>query len=131
MTRRTPPTNDRGQVSAWLVRLLLLLAVLGFLLIEFGAVVINRVQAGDVAGQAAAEAGIAFANSNRVEAAEARAEEFAELNDAEFVDLRIERREGLIYVTVRKTAATRVIHRIGVIEDLAEAEVTESAPLRQ
>lgn len=125
------PADDSGQVSSWLLKILFWVAVVGFVLIEFGSVVIVRIQTGDVAGQTAQEAGIAYSNSG-FQRAEARAEEYAELNDSTYVDdsLAVDRENDEICVTVQKTASTFVIHRIGALEDLTEAEATECAPLR-
>lgn len=123
--------DDAGQVSSWLLKILFWVAILGFVLIEFGSVVIVRIQTGDVAGQTAQEAGIAYSNRG-LERAEARAEEYAELNDAVYVDdsLEIRQEDDELCVTVQKTASTIVIHRIDALEDLIEAEATECAPLR-
>lgn len=121
--------TETGQVSSWVLKLILGVAIVGFLLIEFGSVVITRLQAGDVAGQTAQEAGFTYDRGN-LEAAEARAEAYAEENDAEFVDLELRREDEEICVTVRKTASTIVIHRIGFLEDLTESEASECAPLR-
>lgn len=123
--------DDAGQVSSWLLKILFWVAILGFVLIEFGSVVIVRIQTGDVAGQTAQEAGIAYSNRG-FERAEARAEEYAELNDAVYVDdsLEIRQEDDEICVTVRKTASTVLIQRIDALEDLTEAEATECAPLR-
>lgn len=130
-TRGSNPVDDSGQVSSWLLKILFWVAILGFVLIEFGSVVIVRIQTGDVAGQTAQEAGIAYSNTG-FQRAEARAEEYAELNDAVYVDdsLEIRQEEDEICVTVRKTASTFVIHRIDALEGLTEAEATECAPLR-
>lgn len=120
---------EHGQiVVGWLIKVLLVLAVVGFVLIEAGAVVINRLQAGDVAGQAASEAGLTYSNTNNIDAARERAEEFVEQNDAEFVEAEL--LDGRMAVTVRKRASTRLVHEIDALEGLTTATVTESAPLR-
>lgn len=123
-------TDDRGQVSSWLVKLLVGMAIVGFIVIEFGSVLINRVQAADIAGQAATEAGLVYSNRRNIDAAEKRAEEFCEQNGAEFVDLAVNEQEDTISVTLRKEASTRVLHRIDALEGIIEVTVTESAPLR-
>lgn len=120
--------DERGQVGSWLIKLLVVLAIVGFILVEFGAVVINRLQAGDIAGQAASEAGLVYSNTGNIQAAAERAEEFVEENGAELVDAEV--MDQRMVVTLRKEAATRVIDRIGALEGLTEVTVTESAPLR-
>lgn len=123
--------DDDGQVSSWILKLLFWVAVVGFVLIEFGSVLIIRVQAGDIAGQTAQEAGLVY-DRRDYEAAEARAEAYAEQNDAVYVDdsLEVRTEDDEICVTVRKTASTVLLHRIGALEGLTEAEATECAPLR-
>lgn len=122
--------DERGQVASWLIKLLVALAIVGFLAIEFGAVVINRLQTQDVADQTAAEAGIVYVDQRSEDAAADRAEEFAEDNNAKFIGLDVDTRRGEMLATVEKTAGTRVIQRIGALRGLVTARATGEAPLR-
>lgn len=122
--------DEGGQVASWLIKLLLIVAVVGFLVIEFGAVVVNRLQVQDVADQTAAEAGIVYVDRRSQDAAVERAEEFAQDNGAEFVELTVDERQRVIRVTVTKQASTRVLHRIDLFEGLVDARAEGQAPLR-
>lgn len=119
-----------GQVASWLIKLLVIIVVLGFVVIEVGAVVANRLQVQDIADQTAAEAGIVYVDRRSVEAAEARAEEYAEENDAEFVELSVDVQQREISVTLEKRASTRVLHRISAFDDMLTPRATGRAPLR-
>jgi hypothetical protein len=129
--RRTEIVRDAsGQIASWLIRLILILVVVGFVAIEFGAVVVNKLQVQDIADQTAAEAGIVYVDRNSIDAAEERAVEYAEENDAEFVELRLDLQNRRMLVTLEKSAGTRVLHRIGALEGLVTARAMGSAPLR-
>jgi len=123
--------GEAGQAVSWLLKMLLGVAVAAILLIDFGAVVINRVQAADLAGEAATQAGFVYANSGDLEAAEKEAVDYVR-GSAEILDVVIGPERDAITVTLRKIAATKVfIHRWSVTKDLAEATASGTAPLRR
>lgn len=131
-TRREGATTDeRGQVSSWLVKLLVSVAIGGFLLLEGGSMVVNRLQAGDIAGQAASEAGIVYENRGNFDRAEDRAADFVVENNGEFVAFEVAQDGESVSVTVRKTATVFLVDRFEVFDDMVTVEVTESAPIRQ
>jgi hypothetical protein len=122
--------NERGQISGWLIRLVVFVGIGGFLLLEFGAVAVNRLQAGDLASEAAAQAGIVYFNTRSLEAAEDEAKEYV-ADKAELLDVSVDPQVQEISVTLRKTASTILIDRIEALDDVITIEVTESAPLRR
>lgn len=122
---------EDGQVSSWLIKLIVIVAVVGFAVLEGGAIVVNRIQAQDIAGRAATEAGFVYSGRGDVDAATARATEVTEQLNAEFVALAVDQGAREIAVTVKKTANTRLLHRFEQTAGMTVAEVTERAPLRQ
>ncbi len=123
--------TEDGQVSSWLIKLIIVVGVVGFALLEGGAVVINRIQAQDAAGRAASEAGFVYSNRGDVDAATRRATDIVEQLGAEFVGLAVDQADREVAVTVTKTANTRLLHRFEQTAGLTEAEVTERAPMRE
>ncbi|HVE92643.1 MAG TPA: hypothetical protein VNE62_10160 [Actinomycetota bacterium] len=121
---------EAGQVSAWLVKMLLAVAVVGFIVLEGGSLVFNRLQAPDIAATAAQEAGLVYSNSNVFEAAKATAEEYVTKNGGEFVEFKVDPVGRRVSVRMKKTAKTFVVKKIERLHPLAVVEVTESAPLR-
>lgn len=111
--------------------MLLVLAIVGFAVFETGAVFVNRYQVSDIASQAAAEANITYFGSRSEGAAENRAEEFVEQNDATFVDLAVDQGAQTMSVTAEKSAKTLVIHRIDRLKRYVTARSTQSVPLRR
>lgn len=107
------------------------LAIVGALLLEGGAVLINHLQASDVASRAATEAGLVYANRGDTRAAEARAVEITEREGAEFVSFNVNRERNETSVTVERSARTQFIHRWEPLERFATVETTETAPIRQ
>lgn len=110
---------------------MLVIAVVGFVLVEAGSLVINRLQAADVASQAATEAGIVYLASNgSEEQAKTQAEQFVKDQNATFVGLSVNQAARTITVTVEKVAPTRVVHKIEALKSLTRIRATETVPLR-
>lgn len=122
-------TSQSGQVSAWLIRMLAIVAIVGFLAIEGGAVVINRVQVQDLAGEAAQEAGLTFSRIHGIDPARARAEEYV-AGKAEVLDVTVNQAQTEITVTLRKTAHTFIIQKIEKLKSLTVSTTSETAPIR-
>lgn len=121
--------DDAGQIS--LVRSVVITLLVALVLFEVGAVAINQYQARDAASQAAADANIAFAASNRNPgAAERRAKAFLAGSGTTFIGLSIDSDNLRLSVTVEKTAKTLMIHRIERLQRYRVVRVSESVPLR-
>ncbi|HEX9969985.1 MAG TPA: hypothetical protein VGB03_07585 [Acidimicrobiales bacterium] len=90
-------------ITGWLVKLVLGIAVVGFLLIELGTPLIVRTQLDGIAHESADQAGFALRNGGNAEAAEAAAVEQASKDKAEVTEFAITP-EGEARVTVRKEA---------------------------
>lgn len=124
--------GDTGQIiSRWLLKIVLLVAIVAVVAIEGGSVVINRLQAQDIADQAAAEAGITYAASGSLEQTQTAAEQFVSREGADFIDLRVDTAGGSVSVTVEKRAETRIVKRIGALRKFTVVRTTGTAPLRR
>ena len=121
--------DERGQVGSWVIKVIVWVGLVGFLVIEFGSVLVNRIQAQDLASEAAVEANLMDDRSPNLERARARAVEFVG-DKAEVLEVTVDRATSTLSVTLRKQARTFVIHRIEALAGLASATVTESVPVR-
>jgi hypothetical protein len=118
--------SDRGGiVTGWLLKLVLSFAILGLVVYEAGAVVLSRVQVDQIAIDAARDAGFSYGKDGSTAKAEQTAAAHAARNGAAVVDFRVDRQNETVTVTVRKNASTLVIHRLGFLEGLTEAETTQ------
>lgn len=126
---RTPlHLSDSGQVTSWLVKVVIGFAVAGLLAFEGGAVMINRLTARDTASKAAQEAGFAWRDSGDYQRAEtaARAQAESERTTLEKLEINVAARTSS--ATVRKRAKTLLIHNIGFLKKYTVTTATESAP---
>lgn len=118
-------SDQRGMVMSFVVKAIVVVALLGLAFIEGGAVVFARLQAQDIAESAAAAGAGRLHETGSPTAArdaallavhdkdpEARLTGFKPLED------------GRVRVRVTKQASTFIIHRIGFLEGLAVARGT-------
>lgn len=90
-------------ISGWIVKLVLSIAVAGFLLIELGTPLIIRTQLDGIAHESADQAIFAIRNGGGAEAAEEAAVQHAAKDGAEVTEFAFDN-EGKAKVTVRKEA---------------------------
>lgn len=109
-------------ITGWLLKLVLVVAVLGFIAYEGLSVVVTTVSLDDNAREVARAARDAYRIDGSVENAAEQAQQVADLHGAELVTLE-EDGEDLV-LTLQRQAPTLVIHRIGPLEDLTMVTVT-------
>lgn len=118
-----------GLVGRSLVILLLIIVVAGVALVEGGSILFATIQIDDVAGAAAAEGASVLNRTNSSEMARAAAIEEVRRWDPEARLTRFRfSPEGEVTVTVKREAATMLVHRIGFLEHLAVVRATKAAP---
>jgi Flp pilus assembly protein TadG len=116
-------------ISGWLLKVLLMMAVFGFLVVEVGSPFISRAQLDGTAHEAADEARNALDTKVDAGTAEGVAREQAAQDGATLTFFEIEP-DGRVKVTVRKEAFSLFLHRISATKDLYEpqASATSQAP---
>ena len=129
--------DESGLVVAWLVRILIVLALLGVVLFDAGAIAVNFFTldgtADEVAVQVSAEAATgaeAIPNlecnrRSRVPACEL-AYSVAKEHGVRVVSASYDQ-QGVFHVKLRRTADTLIVGRIGAIEDWGVATATSQA----
>jgi hypothetical protein len=118
-------TDERGIVVAWLVRLVLGLAVAGLVLFEVGAIAVNTFTlsstANDIAialSTSAAQSGAAGPNEGQLQN---EGEELAREAGAKLVSIEIDRNERVVVVTLRRKADTLLVQRFSAIRGWGRA----------
>ena len=118
-------SDERGIVVAWLVRLVLGLAVAGLILFEVGAIAVNAFTlsstAGDIAvalSTSAAASGAAGPNEGQLEN---EGQRLAEEAGATLVSIEVDRSNRVVYVTLRRKADTLFDQRFSAIKGWGRA----------
>lgn len=104
--------GESGQISNWLVKIILVLAIAGVLIIEGGAVLVARGTSAEAAQEAASEAAFEIKTQGIRSDPEAAAREFATSKGVEFVSITYDQAAAKVTVTVRRKAKTLFIHKI-------------------
>jgi Flp pilus assembly protein TadG len=119
--------DQRGAVTTYVLRLILVFAVLIFVVEEVGQVVSAQIHASNAAGsaaQAGADNWAAFKNSNKAEAA---AVEALQENDPHAVMLYFGiGKDGTVTVTVSETAHTLLTQHLPYVKKYVVQHATES-----
>jgi hypothetical protein len=118
-------SDERGIVVAWLVRLIVGLAVAGLVLFEAGAIAVNTFTlsstAGDIAialSTSAAQSGAPGPNENQLfNEGKALAEEAG----AKLVSVEVDETERVVRVTLRRRAGTFLVQRFSATEGWGRA----------
>ncbi|HEX2294404.1 MAG TPA: hypothetical protein VHN37_03760 [Actinomycetota bacterium] len=129
--------DERGIVVAWLVRLVVGLALLGVVLFDAGAIVVNFFTLDGTADEVALEVAADLATGGTAvpnlectrrlnNTACGVVYDVAREKDVRVVTARFDQ-EGVFYVELRRTADTLVVGRIGPIEDWAKATASAQA----
>lgn len=121
--------DEAGIVFNWLIKLIVGLVVVGVSLFEVVALALVRGTAADTAAEAASEAGFFYSDTHDLKRAEETAREYAESEGAEFISISIDNTRRTVTVTVRKSAKTLFVQRIGPLRRYATVEISETAPL--
>jgi hypothetical protein len=128
--RRALGRQHGGIVIGWLIKILLSLAVLGFVVFEAGAVIVAKVTADRVAIDAADEAGQVYESTGSSAKAQEAAKHIAARDQADLIRFRLLYDGKFVEVTVRKRASSVLVQRIGFLRKFSTAEATHSGQVR-
>jgi hypothetical protein len=115
-------TDERGIVVSFLIKLVIGLALAGFILSEAGQIIFARISAEDAADRAAQAAAREYEDSGDIEAAHRVAVDEAEDDEAKLKKFVVNPADGSVRVVVRKRASTLLVDKIGFMEGLTIAE---------
>lgn len=121
-------TGQRGEISNWLVQMLVVLAVVGLIVYEAVALGLAAVQVDELAREVARVARDEYRAEESLTRARAVAEETA--GDEEATVTSFDAAEGSLSVTIEKQANTLVVHRIGPLADRLTPSATRRADLQ-
>lgn len=122
--------NDRGYIVVrWLIRIVVVIALLGVVVYEGASVGFARVNADEAGRKALEDAGFRFRDTNNIRIAEDAARSHVEQKGAELVSYSADARAGTSSITVRKRASTLFIHKIGPLRKYTVQEVTKTSTL--
>ena len=114
-------------ITGWLVKIVVVIALLGFAAVELGSPLWTRAQLDSVAHDAADEAARVYSNNPRnLERARQAAEAQTEAEDATLQEFRTDT-QGRVYVTVFREARSYLLHRFGPTKDWYDVEVDADA----
>lgn len=112
-------------VVGWLVKVVVILAVLGLAVVELGSPLVARAQADDAVHEVANEAALTYGSSAAVKQMEQRCAEVAEQKDVSLQ--RCQLINGQVEVTVQKEAYSLILHKIGPLEGWYQVKASASA----
>lgn len=116
--------DDRGILASFLIKLIVAFVVVGLVLIDGTAIVLNRLQTDDVADAAAREAAKSFESSGNVQLArQAVLDTLEEKNPAAKMKSLVVRTDGSVVVTITRRADTLVTEHIEFMKGLTFAKV--------
>lgn len=115
-----------GIITGFLLRMVIVFALLGIAVYEAGAIIVAKVAVDGVSMDAAREAALEYGDSSGSTSKAKRAcERLARTSGAECVRVRVD--DGVVRVRVRKDASTLIVHRIGALRPHTEAEAEHAA----
>lgn len=120
--------GERGDVSNWLVQMLVVLSIVGLVAYEAVALGITAVSVDDAAREVARAARDEYRAEASLDRAEAVAERVADTHGAVVVAVDID--EDELTVRLEKRARTVLVHRIGPLADRVTPTATRRADLR-
>ena len=97
-------------ITGWLVKIILSIALVGFLVIELGSPLVMQAQLDGVAHDAANAAGLELRSSGNQEVAKAEAARVADENNATLEEFTVDQ-QGQARVTVRKEARSFLLKK--------------------
>lgn len=128
MDRRTDlaecALSDSGQISNWLVKLVVFIGIAGMLIIESGGVLVAKGSVADTGEGAASEAAFAVKTRGVQGDPESVARSFVESKGCEFVSITYDEAAKTVSVTVRRVAKTYIIQHIGPLKKYKVATYT-------
>jgi uncharacterized membrane protein len=116
--------DERGILASFLIKLIVAFVLVGLVLIDGTAIVLNRLQTDDVAEVAAREAAKSFEGSGNVQLArQAVVQTLEEKNPTAKMKSLVVRTDGSVVVTITRRADTLVTEHIGFMKGLTFARV--------
>jgi hypothetical protein len=115
-------SDERGIVASFLIKVVIGLAIAGFILAEAGQIIFARITAEDVADRAAAAAASDYEDNGDIDTAHRVAVDIAEEDEAKLKKFVVNPADGSVRVLVRKRADTLLVDKIGFMEGLTIAE---------
>ena len=115
-------------ISGWLIKVVLGIAIAGFLAVELGSPLINKAQAQDAADEIATEVGFrlrdTFTNEAMRETCQTEAEEHSVTIDLDAGDCTFDTSSEEVVVTVHKEARSFLFKKFGPMEDWYDINAT-------
>ena len=131
MSRAAILRDERGLIGFSLVRWIIVIVLLGVVVIEGGSIIFTTLGLQNAADGAAFEAARAWEETRDLRAATDAARrtlDNREQDEARLVSIDADNIEPFeVRITVRKRAATMIVHRIGFLEEYASVEVDAEA----
>lgn len=124
-----PLAEEAGQISSWLVKLVIFIGLAGIVIIEAGGVLVAKGSVTETAAGAAAEAAFAIKTRGIREDPEVAARAFTEEKGCEFVSITYDQAAQTVSVTVQRKAKTYIIKNIDFLAKkyaVAKATSTKS-----
>ena len=113
-------------ISSWIVKLVLGIALAGFVLFELGSPVVTRVMLDGQAHDAAGDAAKDYFSGHDAAKAQAVAQHDADTDGATLTAFTVDD-QGVVHVTLSKKAKSYVLHNFGPTKHWYDVSVTASA----
>ena len=126
-TARRRLADERGVVVGFLVRTILVFAVVGVALFETGTIMLTSIHAHGAAGAAAQAASNAYFQTHNFSIAKSAARRACRQNDphAVLVSIRLSKDGQSAFATVEETAPTLIVQRFGLTKNLGIVHAVE------
>lgn len=112
-------------ITGWLLKIVLVFVLLGFILVEAGSPLITRAQLDEVAHDAADNAALDLLDRNDVNRARTIAEEIVAEEDAALKSFSID--QAGVHVTVERQARSLLLKKVKQFESWYDVEVSATA----
>lgn len=113
--------NERGVIGDWLIKVALVLAVIGVIVFDIGAIAVNSFGLNSTATDIANEIAPAPGEVLTQQSVEREAAELAANAGARVVKVTFDRPNNRVSIRIRRRADTLVVGRIGPLEDWTRA----------
>lgn len=113
--------NERGVIGDWIIKVVLMLAVIGVAVFDIGAIAVNSFGLNSTATDIANEIAPAPGELLTQQSVEREAAELATNARARLVKVTFDRANNTVSIRIRRRADTLVIGRIGPLEDWTRA----------
>ena len=118
-------------IAGWLVKIVVVIALLGFAAVELGSPLWTRAQLDGIAHDAADEAARAYEQEAKTDDARKAAEEKAAGDDAVITSFSGPDNQGRIHVTVFREAKSYLLHNFGPTKDWYAVSVEASSQTKR